>query len=63
MAIEISENKILQCLYKNIEGSIPINFDAQKIEWGKSLEGMPVFNVREIEDQKEESGKNGATVE
>ena len=32
VAIEISENKILQCLLKNIEGSIPINFDEQKIE-------------------------------
>ena len=35
MATEVSENEILQCLFKNIEESIPINF-----EWGKSLEGL-----------------------
>ena len=35
----------------------------KKIEWGKSLEGMPVFTVREIENHKKESGKNGATIE
>ena len=29
----------------------------------KSLEGMPVFTVREIEDHKKESGENGATIE
>ena len=46
MATEVSENEILQCLLKNIEESIPINFDERKIEWGKSLEGMPVFTVR-----------------
>ena len=39
------------------------NFDEQKIEWGRSLEGVPVFTVREIEDRKKTSGKNGATVE
>ena len=33
------------------------------MEWGKSLEGMPVFTVRETEDHKKESGKNGATIE
>ena len=63
IATEVSENEILQCLPKNIEESIPINFDEQKIEWGKCLEGMPVFTVREIEDHKKESGKNGATIE
>ena len=63
MATKVSENKILQCLLKSIEESIPINFDKRKIEWGKSLEGMPVFTVREIEDHKKESGKNGATIE
>ena len=40
MATEVSENEILQCLLKNIEDSIPINFDERKIEWGKSLEGL-----------------------
>ena len=35
---------------KSIEESIPINFDAQQIEWRKSLEGMPVFTVTEIGD-------------
>ena len=34
---------------KSIEESIPINFDARQIEWGKSLEGMLVFTVTEIE--------------
>ena len=63
MATEVSENETLQCLLKNIEESIPINFDEQKIEWGKSLEGIPVFTVRKIEDHKKESGKNGATIE
>ena len=47
---------------KTNEESIPINFDERKIELGKSLEGMPVFTVRELEDHKE-SGKNGATTE
>ena len=37
MATEVSENEILQCLLKNIEESIPINFDERKIELGKSL--------------------------
>ena len=41
MATEVSENEILQCLLKSIEESFPINFDEQKIELGKSLEGMP----------------------
>ena len=27
------------------------------------MEGMPVFTVREIEDLKKESGKNGMTIE
>ena len=27
------------------------------------MEGIPVFTVREIEDHKKESGKNGATIE
>ena len=57
MATEVSENEILQCLFKSIEESFPINFDEQKIELGKSLEGMPLFTVREIEDYKKESGK------
>ena len=35
----------------------------KKIEWGKSLKGMPVFTVREIENHKKDSGKNGATIE
>ena len=48
---------------KSIEESIPISFDERKIELGKSLEGMLVFNVREIEDHKKESGKNGVTIE
>ena len=47
---------MLQCLLKSIEESIPISFDERKIELGKSLEGMLVFNVREIEDHKKESG-------
>ena len=38
MATEVSENEILQCLLKNIEESIPINFNERKIEWGKSLQ-------------------------
>ena len=38
-------------------------FDEQKTEWGRSLEGVPVFTVREKEDHKKTSGKNGATVE
>ena len=63
MATEVSKHEILQCLLKNIEESIPINFNECKIEWGMSLEGMPVFTVREIEDHKKESGKNGATIE
>ena len=32
MATEFSEHEILQCLIKNIEESIPISFDEQKIE-------------------------------
>ena len=60
---EVSENEILQCFLKSIEESIPINFDEVKIEWGNYVEGMPVFTVREIEDHKKESGKNGATIE
>ena len=67
MAAEVLENEILQCLLKSIEENIPIIFDEQKIEWGKSLEGMPVFTVRKTEDHKKaekmESGKNGATIE
>ena len=63
MATEVSENEILQILLESIAESIPINFDEQKIEWRKSLEGIPVFTVREIEDHKKESGKNGATIE
>ena len=63
MATEVSENEILECLLKNIEESIPIDFDERKIEWGKSLEGMPVFTVREIEDHKKGSGENGVTIE
>ena len=63
MVIEVSENEILQCLLKNTEESIPINFDEQKIEWGKYLDGMPVFVVMEIEDHKKESWKNGVTTE
>ena len=63
MATEVSENEVLQCLLKNIEEIIPINFDERKIEWGKSLAGMPVFTVRKIEDHKKESGENGATNE
>ena len=50
-------------LLKSIEESIPINFVKRKIAWGKSLEGMLVFTVREIEDHKKEKGKNGATIE
>ena len=61
MATEVSQNEILQCCL--IEENIPINFDEWKIEWGRSLEGMPVFTVKEIEDHKKESGKNGATIE
>ena len=57
MVTEASENEILQCLLNNIEGSILINSDEQNIEWGKSLEGMPVFTVREIEDHKKDNGK------
>ena len=53
----------MQCLLKSIEESIAINFDERKIEWGKYMEGMPVFTVREIEDLKKESGKNGMTIE
>ena len=63
MATEVSENEILQCLLKSVAESISINSDEQKVEWGKSLEGIPVFTVRETEDHKKESGKNGATTE
>ena len=63
MATEISENEILQCLLESIEESLLINFDERKIEWGNSLEGMPVFTVREIEDHKKESWENGVTIE
>ena len=63
MATEVSEIEILECFLKNIEENIPINFDERKIEWGKSLEGMPVFTVREIEDHKKESRENGVTIE
>ena len=63
MATEVSESEIWQCLLKSIEERIPTNFDERKIEWGKSLEGMPVFILREIEDYKKESGKSGATIE
>ena len=63
MATDVSENEILQCLLKSIEESFPINFDEQKIELGKSLEGMPLFTVREIEDYKKESGENDAAIE
>ena len=63
MTTDVSKNKMLQCLFKSIEKSIPINLDERKIEWGKSLKGMPVFTVREIEDHKKESGKNGPTME
>ena len=66
MATEVSENEILQFLLKSIAESIPINFmneNERKIEWRKSLEGIPVFTVREIEDHKKESGKNRATNE
>ena len=66
MATEVSENEILQFLLKSIAESIPINFmneNERKIEWRKSLEGIPVFTVREIEDHKKESGKNRATIE
>ena len=48
---------------KVLKKIFPINFDEQKIEQGKSLEGMPLFTVREIEDYKKESGKNDAAVE
>ena len=60
---EISENEILQCALKIIDESIQINFDEQKIAWGKSLEGIPVFTVREIEDHEKDCGKNGVTIE
>ena len=40
-----------------------MNSDERKIEWGKSLESMPVFTVREKKDHKKGSRKNGATVE
>ena len=63
MTTDVSKNKMLQCLFKSIEKSIPINLDERKIEWGKSLKGMLVFTVREIEDHKKESGKNGPTME
>ena len=66
MATEVSENEILQFLLKSIAESIPINFmneNERKIEWRKSLEGILVFTVREIEDHKKESGKNRATIE
>ena len=53
----------MKYLLKNIEESIPINFDEQKIESGNSLEGMPVFPVREIEDHNKKSGKNSTTIE
>ena len=56
-----TENQILQCLFKNIEESVPINVDEQKIEWATSLEGMTVFTFKEVEDHKKESGKNGGT--
>ena len=62
-ATQVSENEILQCLLKSIEESFPINFDEQKIELGKSLEGMRFFTVREIEYYKKESGKNDAAIE
>ena len=39
------------------------NFDEQKIEWGTSLEVVPVFTAKEIQDHNKVSGKNGATVE
>ena len=58
MATEVAKNEILLCFLNNIEEGIPTKFDERKIEWGKSLEGMPVFIVREIEDHKKESGKN-----
>ena len=60
---EISENEILQCVLKIIDESIQINFDEQKIAWGKSLEGILVFTVREIEDHEKDCRKNGVTIE
>ena len=53
----------MQCLLKSIEESIPIKFDERKIEWGKYVEGITVFAVREIEDHKKERGKNGSIIE
>ena len=49
MVTVVSENEILQFLLKSIQESIPTNFDERKIAWGKFLEGMPVFTVREKE--------------
>ena len=44
MVTEVSENEIY--FLKSIEESIPINFDGQKVELGKSFEGIPVFTVK-----------------
>ena len=55
MVTEVSENEIY--FLKSIEESIPINFDEQKVELGKSFEGIPVFAVKEIENHKKEKGK------
>ena len=62
MATEVSENKILQCFLKDIEESIPINFNEQKIRAGKVFE-KNFSIIREIENHKKESGENGATIE
>ena len=53
MATEVSVKQNI----KIIEESIPVNLVERKIAWEKSLEGMPVFTVKEIEDHKIESGK------
>ena len=60
MATEVSENEILQYLLKSLKKVFRLIL---KIEWGKSLEGIPVFTIREIEYHKKESGKNDATIE
>ena len=55
MVTEVAKNEIY--FLKSIEESIPINFDGQKVELGKSFEGIPVFTVKEIENHKKEKGK------
>ena len=55
----VTDNEMIDLFLKNVESEIDIvaKRTVGEKNWGKLLDGMPIFTIREIEIHRQNSGK------